>query len=55
MEKDQLIKKVALILGVSENMVKHTLSLESQVILLVEQYERLAEVKGKEVYEDIRY
>jgi hypothetical protein len=38
---EQLIKKVALILGVSENMVMYNLSTEKQIEMLVEQYERL--------------
>jgi hypothetical protein len=37
---EQLIKKVALILGVSENMVMFNLSTEKQIEMLVEQYER---------------
>jgi hypothetical protein len=43
---EQLIKKVALILGVSENMVMFNLSTEKQIEMLVEQYERLLEVIG---------
>jgi hypothetical protein len=45
-QKEVLIRKIALILGISENMVKHNLSVEKQVELLVEQYERLLEVIG---------
>jgi hypothetical protein len=43
---EQLIKKIALILGVSENMVKYNLNVHQQVEMLVEQYERLLEVIG---------
>jgi hypothetical protein len=45
-QKEVLIRKIALILGINENMVKHSLSVEKQVELLVEQYERLLEVIG---------
>lgn len=45
MDNESLIKKIALILGVSENMVKYNLSLEQQIEMLVEQYERLEEYK----------
>ena len=50
-EKQQLIQKIALILGISENMVKYGLPMESQVEMLVEQYERLLEVIGGSLYE----
>jgi hypothetical protein len=43
---EQLIKKISLILGVSENMVMFNLSTEKQIEMLVEQYERLLEVIG---------
>jgi hypothetical protein len=43
---EQLIKKISLILGVSENMVMFDLSTEKQIEMLVEQYERLLEVIG---------
>jgi hypothetical protein len=43
---EQLIKKIAMILGVSENMVMFNLSTEKQIEMLVEQYERLLEVIG---------
>jgi hypothetical protein len=43
---EQLIKKIALILGVSENMVMYHLSTDKQIEMLVEQYERLLEVIG---------
>jgi hypothetical protein len=45
-QKEVLINKIALILGVSETMVKYSLSIENQIELLVEQYERLLEVIG---------
>jgi hypothetical protein len=43
---EQLIKKISLILGVSENMVMYHLSTVKQIEMLVEQYERLLEVIG---------
>jgi hypothetical protein len=46
MEKDNLIQKVASILGVTENMVKYKLPLERQLEMLIEQYERLEEYYG---------
>jgi hypothetical protein len=46
---EQLIKKISLILGVSENMVMFNLSTEKQIEMLVEQYERLLEVIGGSV------
>jgi hypothetical protein len=45
-KKEVLIRKIALIIGKSENVVKHDLSLESQIGMLVDQYERLLEVIG---------
>ena len=44
--KSELISKVALILGVTENMVKHRFTLEDQVEMLVEHIERMEEYKG---------
>jgi hypothetical protein len=49
---EQLIKKISLILGVSENMVMFNLSTEKQIEMLVEQYERLLEVIGGSLDEE---
>jgi hypothetical protein len=46
-KKKVLIRKIALIIGVSENVVKHDLSLRiTNSEMLVDQYERLLEVIG---------